>query len=42
MYILSTGCQWRYIPKDFPPRSTAAILKVANERILGIPKSAEK
>jgi transposase len=20
MYILSTGCQWRYIPKDFPPR----------------------
>src|SRR5437764_2934590 len=19
---LSTGCQWRYIPKDFPPRST--------------------
>jgi transposase len=22
MYILSTGCQWRYIPKDFPPRRT--------------------
>src|ERR1700675_3160376 len=22
MYILSTGGQWRYIPKDFPPRST--------------------
>ena len=22
MYILSTGCQWRFIPKDFPPRST--------------------
>lgn len=22
MYILSTGCQWRAIPKDFPPRST--------------------
>jgi transposase len=22
MYILSTGCQWRSIPKDFPPRST--------------------
>jgi transposase len=19
---LSTGCQWRYLPKDFPPRST--------------------
>ena len=22
MYVLSTGCQWRAIPKDFPPRST--------------------
>jgi len=22
MYILSTGCQWRAIPKDFPSRST--------------------
>jgi transposase len=22
MYILSTGCQWRVIPKDLPPRST--------------------
>jgi transposase len=22
MYILSTGCQWRYIPKDFPSYST--------------------
>jgi transposase len=22
IYILSTGCQWRSIPKDFPPRST--------------------
>ena len=22
MYVLSTGCQWRYLPKDFPPRST--------------------
>jgi hypothetical protein len=21
MYILSTGCQWRAIPKDLPPRS---------------------
>ena len=20
MYVLSTGCQWRYIPKDLPPR----------------------
>jgi transposase len=22
MYVLSTGCQWRYIPKDLPPRGT--------------------
>ena len=22
MYILSTGCQWAFIPKDLPPRST--------------------
>lgn len=21
-YLLSTGCQWRALPKDFPPRST--------------------
>jgi transposase len=20
--VLSTGCQWRYIPKDLPPKST--------------------
>jgi len=23
LYVLSTGCQWRAIPKGFPPRSTA-------------------
>src|SRR5262245_59612479 len=22
-YILRTGCQWRYLPSDFPPKSTA-------------------
>jgi transposase len=22
MYLLSTGCQWRALPKDLPPRST--------------------
>jgi transposase len=22
MYVLSTGCQWRYVPKEFPSRST--------------------
>lgn len=22
LYVLSTGCQWRSIPKDLPPKST--------------------
>ena len=22
MYLLSTGCQWRYLPRDLPPKST--------------------
>lgn len=22
MYVLTTGCQWRQLPKDFPPKST--------------------
>jgi len=22
MYVLSTGCQWRYLPKDLPSKST--------------------
>jgi transposase len=22
MYVLSTGCQWSYLPRDFPARST--------------------
>ena len=22
LYVLSTGCQWRYVPRDLPPRST--------------------
>jgi putative transposase len=21
-YLLKTGCQWRMLPKDFPPKST--------------------
>jgi transposase len=23
LYVLTTGCQWRQLPKDFPPKSTA-------------------
>jgi transposase len=22
MYLLRTGCQWGYLPKDLPPKST--------------------
>ncbi len=22
LHVLATGCQWRALPKDFPPRST--------------------
>src|SRR5438552_2334757 len=22
LYLVKTGCQWRFLPKDFPPRST--------------------
>jgi transposase len=22
MYVPGTGCQWRYVPKDLPPKST--------------------
>jgi len=22
MFVLSVGCQWRYLPKDFPPHGT--------------------
>src|SRR4029453_7582517 len=22
LYVLRTGCQWRYLPVDFPPKST--------------------
>ena len=22
LYVLESGCQWRHLPKDLPPRST--------------------
>ena len=28
MYILSTGCQWRAIPKDLPPRSRSTTTSI--------------
>ena len=48
MYVLSTGCQWRYIPQDLPPRSTvnglhALVILVANSGALPIkPPFAER
>ena len=26
IYVLSTGCQWRALPKDLPPKSTSTII----------------
>src|SRR3979411_338982 len=28
MYVLSTGCQWRAIPKDLPPRT--CVVRISN------------
>jgi transposase len=37
MYVLSTGCQWRAIPKDLPPKSSVYdyfdLLAVPSSRI---------
>jgi hypothetical protein len=30
LYVLSTGCQWRALPREFPPYST--VLRVARQR----------
>src|SRR2546426_2147640 len=35
MYILSTGCQWRYLPKDFPPRSDQGQEAAYSRRYVG-------
>ena len=32
LYVLRTGCPWRYIPKDFPPRSTVYNIFVGFKR----------
>ena len=36
--VLSTGCQWRAIPKDLPPRSTPTAAIIDSQSV----KSAEK
>jgi hypothetical protein len=33
MYILSTACQWRAIPKDLPPRSSICITPIHRLRL---------
>ena len=35
MYILSTGCQWRAIPKDLPPKSSVYDWYDAGKKIKG-------
>src|ERR1041384_3210607 len=37
MYVLSTGCQWRAIPKDLPPRLTALRCWYDRRRCRGAP-----
>ena len=33
MYILSTACQWRAIPKDLPPRSSICTTPIHRLRL---------
>src|SRR5256885_11469940 len=28
MYVLSTGCQWRYVPKDCRPKARSTIISI--------------
>ena len=51
-YILRTGCQWRYLPKDFPPKSTVwryfdqwrsdGTLDTIHDRLRTMVRTAEK
>ena len=44
MYVLGTGCQWRAIPRDLPPRSTIRYPRLVVEPMptpgqgLGVPQ----
>ena len=50
LYIASTGCQWRFLPRDFPPFSTvqkyfywwrdARLLEKINHRLLHVHREA--
>jgi putative transposase len=52
LYITRTGCQWRYLPKDFPPKSTVwryfdrwrrgGILDAIHDRLRTRARTAEK
>jgi transposase len=33
-YVLSTGCQWKAMPKDLPPKSTAHFYFMLSIRIV--------
>ena len=33
LYILMTGCQWRLLPKDFPPCSTPKSMNLAQTHL---------
>ena len=37
LFIASSGCQWRMLPKDFPPRSTVQgyFLRLAGQPLVG-------
>jgi hypothetical protein len=32
MYVLSTGCQWRYVPKDLPPKHALRLFRFVELR----------
>src|SRR6516165_9809668 len=36
MYVLSTGCQWRAMPKDLPPKSTVHNYFINNSNRLAL------
>ena len=39
LYIASTGCQWRQLPKDFPPYSTVQVIFMHGRAVECLPRS---